>query len=192
MGTTNAPEIRSEFNLSPKDRAFARDSFVRSFERQFSDWAEIAKACIDVERDKDYLVLGFNSWHAWLLDAAPMSRSYIYILVGRYKELAPDIPHEDLARMPASSAKVLQGVSSKVRQNPKLKSVAIKSRKAKEVQAYIRENHPDQHIEGTVERKLKFTTSQWDRIELAFETYLMANPGSSLESFIDWLVVEFQ
>jgi len=192
MGTTiNCPEVR-EVELSAQDRAEARDAYVRAFEDQFRNWAGIAKACIDVERDKDYLRLGFKTWNAWLLDAAPASRSYIYIVVGRYKELAADIPHEELAAMPSASAKVLEDVSSTVRRNPEVKSVAIKSKKASEVRAYIRENHPNQHVSGIVERKLKFTTEQWDRIELAFETYQIANPGSSLESFIDWLVVEFQ
>src|SRR5882724_6724330 len=103
MGTTvNCPEIRyQEIKLTPQDRAEARHAYVRAFEDQFSNWAGIAKACIDVDRDKDYLLLGYKTWHAWLLDAAPMSRSYIYIVVGRYKELAPDIPHEELVQMPS-------------------------------------------------------------------------------------------
>ncbi len=190
MATQPDIEIRPDTDISSQERAEARDSFVRSFERQFADWAEIAKACIDVERDKDYLRLGFKSWHAWLLDAAPMSRSYIYIVVGRYKELSPDIPHADLARMPAGSAKILQGVSSTVRRNPKVKSVAIKVKKPKDLRQYLHDNHPDQHVEGIVQRNLKFTRSQWDRIETAYETYLLTDEGASLESFFDWLVCE--
>jgi hypothetical protein len=189
MGTTiNCPEIRTETSLTPQDRAEARDAYVRAFDRQFADWAEIAKACIDVERDKDYLRLGFKTWHEWLLDAAPMSRSYIYIVVGRYKELAPDISHEELSKMPLGSAKVLASVSSSVRQNPKLQSVAIK--KPKELREFIRDNHPDQHIEGIVEKRLKFTTSQWERVEAVYEAYLLTDEGASLETFIEWLCSE--
>lgn len=188
MGTANCPEIRVKSGLSSRERAEARDSYVRAFDRQFADWAEIAKACIDVERDKDYLILGFKTWHEWLLDAAPMSRSYIYIVVGRYKELVPDIPHEELSRIPLGSAKVLAGVSSTVRRNPKVKSAAIKE--PKKFREYIRDHHPDQHIEGIVERKLKFTTSQWERVEACYEAYLLTDEGASLETFIEWLCSE--
>lgn len=191
MGTTvNCPEIRHETNLSPRERAEARDAYVRSFDRQFADWTEIAKACIDVERDKDYLVLGYKSWHEWLLAAAPASRSYIYIVVGRYKELVPDIPHEELSQMTLESAKVMSQVSSTLRHNPELKSVAIKVKKTKELRQFIKEKHPSQHIEQTVERKLKFTASQWERIEGAYEAYLLTDEGASLETFFEWAVSE--
>lgn len=189
MGQIADIEIRPiDCDLTPKERAAARDSFVRSFERQFSDWSEIARVCCQVESDKDYALLGFHSFGAWLIEAAPRSRSYIYLVMGRYKELAPDISDEDLARIPLASTGVLKQLSSKVRQNPKLKSVAIKE--PKELRKYIEENHPDQHIEGIVERKLRFTTSQWQRVEAVYEAYLVADEGASLETFIEWLCSE--
>lgn len=190
MGTANCPEIRTEFALSPSERAEARDTFVRSFEQQFADWSSIAKVCVEIERDKDYLLLGFQSFGSWLMEAAPRSRSYIYLVMGRYKELAPDISDDNLARIPLESTLTLRKLSSKVRQSPELASAAIK--KPKELRKYIQVNHPDQHIDDIVERRLKFTGEQWDRVETAYETYLLAHPGASLESFIDWMVVEFQ
>src|SRR5882672_377315 len=107
MGTLTAPEIR-EYELSPKERASARDSFVRAFERQWSDWTEIARVCCEIEDDKDYLLLGFHSFGSWVLQAAPRSRSYLYLVMGRYRELRPDISDEELAQISLGSAGVLR------------------------------------------------------------------------------------
>jgi hypothetical protein len=189
MGTANAPEIRTtEFNLSPQDRAEARDSFVRSFERQFADWSEIARVCCQVEQDKDYLLLGFHSFGAWLIEAAPRSRSYIYLVMGRYKELSPDISDAELAEIPLESAGVLKQLSSGVRRQSKVRQQA--KGKASDLVVAIQKDFPDQHVEGIVERKLKFTTSQWQRIELAYEIFKVQDESASLETFIEWLVSE--
>ena len=191
MGTITCPEIRSELNLTPKGRAEARDSFVRSFERQFADWTEIAKVCIEVDRDKDYLLLGFSSWHSWLIEAAPRSRSYIYLVVGRYKELSPDIPDEDLAQIPITATTLLRKVSSKVRQSSNIRHQA-KNGSVNELRNAIEQEFPEQHLEGIVEQRLRFTTSQWERIEAAYEAYRVVDSTASLEVFFEWLVSEVQ
>jgi hypothetical protein len=181
-------EIRPDADLSPKERAEARHSFVCAFERQFSDWTEIAKVCIEVERDKDYLVLGYQSWHQWLLAAAPRSRSYIYLVVGRYKELSPDIPEEELAQISLGSAGVLKQLSPAVRKLSKIRQAS--KGKPSELRQVLRDEFPSQHIETIVERTLYFTTSQWERIEAAYEAYRLTDEGASLETFIEWLCSE--
>ena len=188
MGHVVDLEIRPESNLTPQERAAARDSFVRSFERQFSDWSEIARVCCQIEQDRDYVLLGFHSFGAWLIEAAPRSRSYIYLIMGRYKELAPDISDEELAQIPLESAGVLKQLSSKLRQNPELASVAIKE--PKKLRQFIKEKHPEQHIEQIVEKRLRFTASQWERVEAAYEAYLLMDEGASLEVFFEWLCSE--
>ena len=188
MGTVTCPEVRTEFHISEKDRAKARDSFVRSFERQFSDWTEIAKVCIEVERDRDFEILGFPSWNAWLLNAAPRSRAYIYLVVGRYKELIPDIPESELAEMPITSTTVLRQLSPAVRAMSNIRQVAKKG--PKELREVIQKEYPMQHIEGIVEQRLRFTTSQWSKIESAYEAYKVLNPYASLEIFFEFCVSE--
>lgn len=188
MGTANCPEIRTETDITPKERALARDSFVRSFERQFADWAEIARVCCQIEQDKDYHLLGFASFGAWLMQAAPRSRSYIYLVMGRYKELSPDISDEELAQIPLESAGVLKQLSPSVRRQSKVRQQA--KGKASELIVTVQKDFPDQLIEGIVERRLKFTTSQWQRVEAAYEAYLVTDEGASLETFIEWLVSE--
>lgn len=180
-------EVRTSQTLSPKERAEYRDYFVRSFERQFSDWTEIAKVCIEIERDRDWEILGFHSWNAWLLDAAPRSRAYIYMAVGHYREL-PDIP--DLHEIPITSARVLRQLSPAVRQMSNIRQAAKKG--PKELRQVLEKEYPMQHIEGIVEQRLRFTMSQWSKIESAFEAYKVLDAGASLEVFFEWLVSECQ
>ena len=183
-------EVRTSETLSPKERAEYRDYFVRSFERQFADWTEIAKVCIEVERDRDFELLGFPSWNAWLLNAAPRSRAYIYLVVGRYKELIPDIPESELAEMPITSTTVLRQLSPAVRAMSNIRQVAKKG--PKELREVIQKEYPMQHIEGIVEQRLRFTTSQWSKIESAYEAYKVLDSSASLEVFFEWLVSECQ
>jgi len=190
MGTIADIEIRPGACLSPKERAAARDSFVRAFERQFADWTEIAKVCIEVERDRDWELLGFHSWHAWLMAAAPRSRSYIYLVTNRYKELIPDIPELELADMPLGTAGIMaRRLSSAVRRDPKVRAAA-KQKPGKFIQA-VREMHPEQHLEDVDERILKFTVSQAEKFDEAFEIYQREDESASPTDFVEGLIADY-
>jgi hypothetical protein len=177
-----------ETDLTPMERAKARHSFVTDFERQFSDWSGIARVCCEIERDRDYLLLGFHSFGSWLMSAAPRSRSYLYLVMGRYKELAPDIPDEELAQIPLGSAGVLRQLSPAVRRLSKVRQIA--QGKPSELRQVLKDEFPEQHIEAIVEKTIYFTTSQWERIESVYETYLLTDEGASLSTFIEWLCSE--
>lgn len=180
--------IESETSLTPLERATARNSFVVDFEERFADWSTIAKVCIEVERDKDYLILGYHSWNAWLLAVAPKSRSYIYLVVGRYKELIPDIPEAELAQIPLGSAGVLKQLSSAARRDPAVRQAARS--KPSELRMMVGAAHPDQAMEMTVERRCRFTMSQWNVIDGAYQAYQMIDEGASFEDFLEFLVSE--
>jgi hypothetical protein len=177
-----------EHDLSPRDRAVARDHYVRAFDEQFSNWVSIAKCCVDVENDRDWELLGFESYGKWLQDAAPRSRSYLYLVIGRYKELLPDIPEKELQQIPLGSAGILKQLSSKIRQNPKVRKAA--SSKPAELRQVLEQEFPSQHIESVVEKHLKFPLSQWEKIETCYETYKLTDETATLEEFIEWLVSE--
>ncbi len=187
MGTITCPEIR-EVTLSPKERAEARDSYVRNFDRQFRDWSDIAKCCIDVDKDRDWQILGFHSFHAWLLDAAPASRSYLYLVIGRYRELAPDISHEELAEIPLGSAGVLVQMSKSKRQDPAVRKSAKK--KPADFLKDVHDTAPDQHLELRHRVTLDFQESAWSVIEATFEKYKVMEGECSLETFIEFLCSE--
>jgi hypothetical protein len=187
MGTITCPEIR-EVSLTPEERARTRDSYVRNFDRQFRDWTDIANCCISVERDRDWETLGFHSFHAWLLDAAPASRSYLYLVMGRYKELAADIPQEELAQIPLGSAAVLVQMSKSRRKDPAVRQSAKK--KPADFIKDVQETQPDQHIELKHRVTVDFTESQWAVIEATFEKYQLLDPNASLAVFFEWACSE--
>jgi hypothetical protein len=174
--------------LTPKARAEARDAFVRAFDEQFSNWVSIAKCCVDVERDKDWELLGFESFGKWITDAAPRSRSYLYLVIGRYKELAPDIPETELSQIPLGSAGILKQLSPAVRKESKIR-LAAKGKPA-ELRQVLEQEFPHQHVESLVEKHLKFPLSQWEKIETAYETYKLTDETATLEEFFEWLVSE--
>lgn len=188
MATVTCPEIRSvEQNLSPQERAEARDAYVRNFERQFADWTEIAKVCFEVERDKDYERLGYASWHQWLLATAPRSRSYIYLVTNRYKELSSDIPQEDLAKISLSAAEVLGKLPAPARRNHEI-HVRARSRKVKQFRDEMDKEYPDSHIGAEVVMRLKFGLSQLEVIEDAWEAYrALEDETVSLGTFFEWV-----
>lgn len=187
MGTLNAPEIR-EISMSPKERAKARDLYVRDFDRQFADWAGIADCCLAVDRDRDWEILQFHSFHAWLLDAAPASRSYLYLVMGYYKKLILDIPAEELAEIPLGSAGVLASMSSTVRRDPKIRKAAKK--KPGEFIREVQEMAPEQHVEGRHRVTLDFPLSAWTLIENAYQKFQELGGPASLETFVEFLVSE--
>jgi hypothetical protein len=187
MGTLNAPEVR-EFSLTPKERAESRDNYVRVFDQQWADWSSIAKVCVDMDRDRDWEILGFASFNQYLVTAAPRSRSYLYLVIGRYRELSPDIPDEELAQIPLSNASVLKQLSPEVRRESKIGRAA--KGKPAEFREFVAREYPQQHVEPLVEQRLRFTLSAWQRIEAAWEAYKVIDESASLETFLEWLVSE--
>lgn len=175
-------ETRPE-ELTPVERATARDSFVRDFEKTFSSWVDIARVAVDVERDKDYKLLGYSSWNSWLLAVAPKSRSYIYLVVGRYKELIADIPEEELAKIPLGSAGILRQLSSAARRKSKIRQSAQKP--PAEFRKDIREELPEQHMEMLDARTYKFTASQARVIDTAMAKFREDDPKISDEEIIE-------
>jgi hypothetical protein len=172
--------------LTPKARAEARDSFVRAFDQQFSNWLTIAKCCVDVEREKDWELLGFESYGSWLKDAAPRSRSYLFLVTGLYKELSPDIAEKELEQIPLGSASILKQLSSKVRKESKIRLAA--KGKPSELRQVLKKCAPEQHVETLEVRTLRFTESQADIFDEMLTAYSVLNEnGASAEEAVEFL-----
>lgn len=176
--------------LTPKERATARDNFVRAFDEQFSNWAAIAKCCVDVERDEDWKELGFATYNKWLADAAPRSKSYLYLVIGRYKELAPDIPDAELQEIPLGSAGILKQLSPAVRRQSKIRQAA--KSKPSELRQILRDTQPEQHIETLDVRPFRFTESQAALHDEALESYnILHECHITAEEFIEYLEAQW-
>jgi Fe-S-cluster formation regulator IscX/YfhJ len=175
-------EVKEE-PLTPYGRALARDEFLQEFERQFSNWTDIARCCVEAERDKDYELLGFKSFHSWIMVRAPRSRSYLYLVMGRYRELIVDIPEEELAKIPLGSAGILRQLSSAARRKSKIRQSARKS--PAEFRKDIREELPEQHLEILDSRTYKFTASQARVIDTAMAKFREDDPKISDEDIIE-------
>jgi hypothetical protein len=188
MGVLCDLEIRPSSAVSPKERAEARDSYVRNFDRQFKDWSEIASCCLAVKRDRDWETLGFHSFEAWLTNAAPASRRYIFLVMGLHENLSPDLSPEELSNIPLGSAKVLTQMSKSARKDPKIKEAA--KQKPSEFIKSVQNCTPEQHIELRHRVTLDFQESAWAVIEATFEKYKVMEGECSLENFIEWMCSE--
>ena len=69
-------------------------------------------------------------------------------------------------------------------------AAAKSGRHTKALRETVKRKFPDQHLEDVVEKKLHFTSSQWDIIELAFNNYLQTDPKASLEVFFEAICAE--
>ena len=188
MGAIADIEWREE-KLTPQERAAARDNYVREFDRQFRQWSDIAHCCLDVKRDRDWELLGFHSFDAWLKDAAPASRAYIYAAIGFYDTLIPDIPEAELQQIPLGSAGVLAKMSPNARQDPEIRKAA--KSKPSEFLKRVQEIRPEQHMESKIRQVLVFSASQWSVVEATFQKYqVMLDPDATLASFIEFLCSE--
>lgn len=178
-----------EIRLTPLERARARDSFVRSFERTFRQWQEIAKCCLEVKRDGDWELLGFHSFEAWLGDAAPASRRYIFLVMGIHDDLSHDIPDEILDKIPLGTGQILhREVKSKaLRRDPRILEAA--THKPKKFVSTVKQIAPEQHLEGYQVKKLNFSVSQAETVEDGWDAYRhLEDETISLEAFIEWVV----
>jgi hypothetical protein len=190
MGTCVDIEVRPSSSLTPQDRAEYRDHFVREFEARFNDWSAIARVCCDVERDRDYLLLGFKSFHQWILAAAPKSRAYIYLVTGRYKELKDDFSDAELAEIDLDSTTTLRKLSPAVRRDPEVREAAKK--KPRDLRKVVTEKHPEQLIEECDARVLNFPVSAAEVFDEALQCYrTMNNPSAPVEEFVEGLCADY-
>lgn len=93
----------------------------------------------------------FSSFNAWLLDAAPYSRSHCYAAKGIYEELEANVPRGTLMQINETNARVLVQVSKGSRRKMAESAVTLSE---DEFVAKVQQDLPNQHIE--VKRKLVF------------------------------------
>lgn len=203
MGTITCPEIR-EFNISDRERAELHDARVREINRIVREsWSELAAICIQVRDRQEWKLLErltldvnlppqFTSFDDWLLDAAPVCRATAYKGMGILSVLAKDLAPEEIAGIEIGNASILayEVSSPAVRRDPEVIHAAKSGRHTKVLRETVMRKYPNQHLEDSVEKKLVFSRSQWEKVESAFEAYRTVDEKARLEDFIEWLCSE--
>jgi hypothetical protein len=199
MGVLSCPEIR-EVAISPREKAILHDRRVREIDQIVREsWSELAAICIQVRDRQEWRLLTrgrprldvdreYHSFDDWLMDAAPVCRATVYKGMGILSVLAQDMDQEQIAGIEIGNATLLAQVSAAVRRDPEVIEAAKSGRHSKKLRDVVRKKYPDQHIEAIVEKKLHFTSSQWDVIASAYENYALTNDGASLEQFFEFAV----
>jgi hypothetical protein len=182
----NCVDVEVRNSLTPRERAEQRTETLREFERNFKDWASIARLCLDVERDEDYKLVGCDSFGAYLKKYATCSRSYLYLAMGRYKELQAEFSDSELADIPLGSAGVLKQLSPAVRKSSKIRQAA--KEKPEKLRQIVEQEFPEQHLLGLDIRCLKLDTSQAEVFDEALGIYrALNNHCATVEEFVESL-----
>lgn len=192
MSLATTSNLISDIVVDPREElAHEHDRRAREIDRQYKTvWIELADICICVRDNREYEILGFHSFHAWLLDACPSSRSMAYLAMGVREELR-DIHTEDLKEMPLGNARILKAMPKAARQKPTLIEHA-KVTKPKQFIAAAVEAAPDSHLEETITKRYSFVKSRLLIIEQAIELKAMLDEeGYSDEEALEAICVEW-
>jgi hypothetical protein len=170
--------------------AVLHDKRVRQIEAQITGaWSELAELAIQVRDHGEWQVLGFHSFNSWLLDAAPRSRAMIYSAMGLLEELR-DVPMDELRCIGIGAAHVLKKLPRASRARPEILEAA-KTLQPRNFLATVMESHPAELLEETVTPRLKFTVSQWVKleeiIEKAMAMFEVSTKAEAIEAvLVDW------
>lgn len=186
--------------------AALHDSRVRELEKQHvACWSEMAELSLVIRDNHEWEMLSrekpvicetcgavacteFHSFNAWLADAAPHSRSAMYMAMGLREELQ-DVPTKDLREIPLGSAKVLAKVPKSRRKDRE--TIKAAKKKPREFVAHIQQTQPDLHIETVAPREFKFTGSQEQVIDGAIELVRLLMGLGSDEECLEALCADF-
>lgn len=200
MGTLTAPEIREFREQTPLQRAKGRHEEVISICNHLvaalHAWGRLGRLCTLVERDKDYLLLGFESFGQWMMRVEEVS-GYSRASAYAYRDLFRSLEHLGEAAiegMSLGSAHVVRQLPSALQRNPEVLQKA-KRMKPKELREYIAREHPESHVEMKEELCLKLDESVAILWHEALEGARLLNgdPQMTYEQFLelellaDWL-----
>lgn len=155
-------------------------------------WAQIGRLAVQMERDRDYTTLGYESMGACIVEIELLSgydRSSIYAYKTLYEEASPNAG-EAILEMPLGSAQIYRQLPSALQRNPEVRTAAQK--KPKDFRVRLAREFPQSLIETRVRVSLNLDNSvfvMWEEFlgrcryisgdpamtyEQAFELYLLA------------------
>lgn len=131
----------------------------------------------------------FTSFDHWLANAAPMSRSAGYAAMKALRDIT-DVPLADLQQMPRCNVMTLQGLSSKVRQNPHVIEAAKTQSEDKFLET-LEEKYPEQHIETKRKMELKPTKGARKNIDHAIQAAMALHGLTNREDAMEWICYHY-
>jgi hypothetical protein len=153
-------------------------------------WSEIGLLAMTVDRRREWELLKFRSFEAWLCDAFAKSRSYVFGALQAVKGL-PELSAETLRDIPLSTAHVLRKLPKKMRADPEIIANA-KTMTPKNFIAHIKTEAPNLHIDFVVGRKYRFTETQSTSIDAAIEmVQLLQGEQMSPEECLESVCIEY-
>jgi|SRR5579859_341950 len=200
MGALTAPEIREFREQTDLQRARSRHEEViaicNHLVQALHAWGRLGKLCHLVERDKDYLLLGFESFGQWMMrveEVSGYSRASAYAYMKLFRELEP-VWGGEVQDLGLGVAHVVKLLPTALQTSPSLRSAA-KRMKPKELREHIAKHHPEAHVEMKEEVCLKLDGSLAVLWHEALEGARLLNgdPNMSYEQFLelellaDWL-----
>src|SRR5258708_16092683 len=145
----HAPE---EVALTPMEAATAYDFRMRELEKQtLSTWHDAGTIGLAMRNSEGWKLLGHHSFNAWLLSAAPKSRSVVYAALNALEELT-DIPAEELQSIAHSTVHVLKKLPRDVRAKPEVRAAA-KDLTTKEFPRKMKPDNPGLPLQNLINRK---------------------------------------
>jgi hypothetical protein len=155
-------------------------------------WAQIGRLVVQMERDRDFLALGYETMGACIMEVELLSgydRSSIYAYKTLYEETAPNAG-ESILQMPLGSAQLYRQLPSALQRDPEVQAAA--KAKPKVFRETVAKEYPKALIETRVRLSLNLDSSVyslWEEFlgrcreisgdsgmtyEQAFELYLLA------------------
>ena len=182
-GRGESPELEpglSEIQQSRLDLAHTRTDRMRQLEKQSTGiWSEMAELAVLVDEQKDWELLGYRSFGAWMKENCPQSRSMVYMGMAAFKELQ-EIPVSELKQIPLGNAEILAQAPRSIRSTPKLLDAA-KVQQPRDFRSTVIQSAPDSHLETIVRKRFKFTVSQLQTVDAALEMYGIINEDEAGE-----------
>jgi|SRR5271157_1811143 len=142
-------EIREFREQTPLQRARGRHEEViaicNHLVQALHAWGRLGKVCTLVERDKDYLLLGFESFGQWMMRIEEVS-GYSRAAAYQYMKLFRELETHDIEGMSLGTAHVFKQLPSALQRDPGVLQAA-KRMKPKQFREKIATEHPESHVE---------------------------------------------
>lgn len=128
-------------------------------------WALLGRLAADMERDRDYTVLGYETMGACILEVEILSgydRSSIYSFKALYEQASPNAG-ESILEMPLGSAQIYKQLPAALQKDPEVKAAA--RFKPKLFRRQVADNYPEALIESRIRLSLNLDVSLYEKWE---------------------------